>query len=149
MNELIASEIKITYEPQVKPANRPKIQRSTDADQQARAFFDQTMMNIREQAVVLFLNRSNRVIGGFRISSGGITSTVIDISLILGIALKCLAKGIILAHNHPSGELQPSRADQEITARLKEAAKILDITLLEHLILTEESFLSFADEGFL
>jgi DNA repair protein RadC len=149
MNELIAAEIKITYKPQVKAADRPKIQRSADADHQVRAFFDQSMINIKEEAVVLFLNRSNRVIGGFRISSGGITSTVIDISLILGIALKCLAKGLILAHNHPSGELQPSRADQEITTRLKDAARILDITLLEHLILTEDSYLSFADEGLL
>src|SRR5690349_3335381 len=102
MNELIASEIQVTYKPQVKPADRPKVQRSTDAHQHARAFFDHTMINIREQAVVLFLSRSNRVIGGFRISTGGITATVIDISLILGIALKCLAKGLILAHNHPS-----------------------------------------------
>lgn len=149
MNELIASEIKIIYEPQMKPADRPKILQSTDAHKQVRTFFDRSLINVREEAVVLFLNRSNRVIGGFKVSSGGITSTVIDISLILGIALKCLAKGLILAHNHPSGELQPSRADQEITERLKVAARILDITLIEHLILTEDSYLSFADEGML
>lgn len=133
----------------MKPADCPKILQSTDAHKQVRAFFDSSMLNIREEAVVLFLNRSNRVIGGFKISSGGITSTIIDISLILGIALKCLAKGLILAHNHPSGELQPSRADQEITERLKNAARILDVTLIEHLILTEDSYLSFADEGLL
>ena len=149
MNDKIVSEIKISYEPRVKPMDRPKIQCSKDAHEQIRPFFDQTLINIKEEAVALFLNRANRVIGGYKISSGGITGTVIDVSLLLGIALKCLAKGIILAHNHPSGELQPSKADQDLTSRLRMGAQLLDITLIEHLILNTESYLSFADEGFL
>ena len=80
-------------------------------------------------------------------SSGGISGTIVDIRLILGVALKCLASGIILAHTHPSGELTPSRVDRELTQKLKEAAKLMDISLLEHLIITNEGYFSFADEG--
>ena len=98
---------------------------------------------------MLFLNRGNRVLGGYKISSGGITGTVVDIRIILAIALKCLASGIILAHTHPSGELTPSRTDKELTQKLKEAAKLMDISLLDHLIITENAHYSFADEGIL
>lgn len=149
MNEFIVSEIKISYMPNVKPADQLKVKCSKDAFLQIKPFFDPSLMNIKEEAVALFLSRSNSVIGGFKISSGGITGTVVDISLILGIALKCLAKGIILAHTHPSGELQPSKTDLNITQRLKDAASIMDITLIEHLILNTEGYLSFADEGLL
>lgn len=104
-------------------------------------------MNIKEEAVVLFLNRGNRVLGGYKVSSGGITGTIVDIRIILAIALKCLASGIILAHTHPSGELNPSRADKELTLKLKEAAKLMDISLLDHLIISLVAYYSFADEG--
>ncbi len=149
MNELIVAEIKLSYEPTVKPTDQPKVKCSKDAYMNIKPFFDPSLMNIKEEAVALFLSRSNRIIGGIKVSSGGITGTVVDISLILGIALKCLAKGIILAHTHPSGELQPSKADIDLTQRLKEAARIMDITLLEHIILNTEEYLSFADEGLL
>ena len=149
MDELIVSEIKISYKPTVAPSNQAKIKCSQDAYLQIKPFFDPKLMNIKEEAVALFLSRSNRIKGGFKVSSGGITGTVVDISLILGIALKCLAKGIVLAHTHPSGELKPSKADLEITQRFKEAARIMDITLIEHLILSTEGYLSFADEGLL
>ena len=103
-------------------------------------------MNIKEEAVVLFLNRGNRVLGGYKVSSGGITGTVVDIRIILAIALKCLASGMILAHTHPSGELNPSNADKGLTQKLKEAANLMDISLLDHLIITSETYYSFADE---
>ena len=106
-------------------------------------------MNIKEEAVVLFLNRGNRVLGGYKVSSGGITGTVVDIRIILAIALKCLASGMILAHTHPSGELNPSRSDKELTLKLKEAAKLMDISLLDHLVITSDTYYSFADEGLL
>jgi len=149
MNDLFSglSEIHIKYEPKVQPINRPKIQSSQDAYQQLLQFFDQSVMNIKEEAVALFLNRSNRVLGGYKVSSGGISGTVVDIRIILAIALKSQASGIIIAHTHPSGELQPSRADQELTQKLKEATKLMDISLLDHLIITCEAFYSFADEG--
>lgn len=149
MNEqlLSASEIHIKYEPRVQPINQPRIQTAEDAYQQCLSFLNGDNLNIKEEAVVLFLNRGNRVLGGYKISSGGITGTVVDIRLILAIALKCLASGIILAHNHPSGEINPSRADKELTQKLKEAAKLMDILLLDHLIITESNYYSFADDG--
>ena len=149
MNEqlLFASEIQIKYEPRVQPINQPRIQSSEDAYLQCLYFFSLENLNIKEEAVVLFLNRSNRVLGGYKVSSGGITGTIVDVRLILSIALKCLASGIIIAHNHPSGELIPSRTDKELTQKLKEAAKLMDISLLDHLIITCEAYYSFADEG--
>jgi len=149
MNEqiLIASEIYIKYEPKVQALNRPKIQSSEDSYLNCLYFLNGDNINIKEEAVVLFLNRGNRVLGGYKVSSGGITGTVVDIRIILAIALKCLASGIILAHNHPSGELNPSRADKELTQKLKEAAKLMDISLLDHLIITAEAYYSFTDEG--
>ena len=151
MNEqiLFASEIYIKYEPKVQAVNRPRIQSSEDAYLQCLYFLGLDNLTIKEEAVALFLNRSNRVLGGYKVSSGGITATVVDIRIILAIALKCLASGIILAHTHPSGELNPSRTDKELTQKLKEAAKLMDISLLDHLIITSETYYSFADEGVL
>ena len=143
------SEISIKYEPKVQPINRPKITSSEDAYKHFLELLEHSVMTIKEEAVVLFLNRSNRVLGGYKISSGGITGTVVDIRLILAIALKSLASGLILAHTHPSGELLPSRADKDLTQKLKDAAKLMDISLFDHLILTTESYYSFAEEGIL
>ena len=144
---LMASEIYIKYEPKVRPLSRPKIQSPEDAYLQCLYFLGLDNLTIKEEAVVLFLNRGNRVLGGYKVSSGGITATVVDIRIILAIALKCLASGIILAHTHPSGEINPSHADKVLTLKLKEASKMMDISLLDHLIITSESYYSFADEG--
>lgn len=151
MNEqiLIASEIYIRYEPKVQALSLPRIQSVDDAYQNCLMFLNSDNMNIKEEAVVLFLNRGNRVLGGYKVSSGGITGTIVDIRIILGIALKCLASGIILAHTHPSGELYPSKTDKDLTQKLKEASRLMDITLLDHLIITLESYFSFADDGIL
>ncbi len=111
MNDLIVAEIKISYTHKAKNVDRPKIKCSKDAYMHIRQFFNPSLLNIKEEAVVLYLNQSNRVIGGFKVSSGGISSTVVDIALILGVAVKCLARALVLAHTHPSGELQPSKAD--------------------------------------
>ncbi len=149
MNEqtLIATEIQIKYEPNVRPLDRPKILTPEDAYLQCLFFFKQDNLSIKEEAVVLFLNRGNRVLGGYKLSSGGIAGTIVDIRIILSIALKSLASGLILAHNHPSGELTPSRADKELTQKLKEASKLMDILLLDHLIIDKSNYYSFADNG--
>ena len=145
----IASEIKLLYTPKIAASERPKICSSADANFILRQFFDPSQLAIREEAVAIYLNRGNRVIGAYKISSGGVTSTIIDPRLVLSTALKCLACGIIIAHSHPSGELNPSRTDVELTEKIREGAKLLDISLLDHLILTTERYLSFADEGLL
>jgi DNA repair protein RadC len=100
-----------------------------------------------EEFWVLFLNRSNRVIEKHRISQGGITGTVTDIRIILKLALELLATSLILCHNHPSGNLQPSEADLSITRRIKESAQLMDISLLDHLIVAGRSYFSMADEN--
>ena len=96
---------------------------------------------------MLMLDRANRVLGFQLLSKGGISGIVADIRLIFSVALEALASSIILAHNHPSGNLQPSDKDIKLTGKVKEAAKYLDIALLDHFILTKESHYSFADKG--
>jgi len=100
-----------------------------------------------EEFWILLLNRANRVIKKCSISSGGITGTIADPRLIFKAAVECLASGIILVHNHPSGNTQPSEADRQLTKKLKQAGLLLDIQVLDHVIFTDHSYFSFADEG--
>ncbi|BCY27338.1 RadC family protein [Flavobacterium okayamense] len=100
-----------------------------------------------EEFWVLFLNNSNKVIYKTQISKGGITGTVVDIRIVFKLALEHNATSIILSHNHPSGKLQASEADIQITKKMKEAGKNLDIQVLDHVIITEKSYYSFVDEG--
>lgn len=140
------SEITVQYKPA--KANRPKIISSSEALSIIRSFFSEDTIELQEQFIAMYLNRANRVIGVYKVSVGGITGTVADPRLILSVALKSAATSIILAHNHPSGNLKPSRADLELTTKIKTAAQLMDITVLDHLIVTsDEGFLSFADEG--
>jgi DNA repair protein RadC len=145
----ILSEIELRYNPKVPSIQKPQITSAEDAYEQLLHLLDPSQLTIREEAAVLFMNRSNRVVGGYKLSMGGITGTVIDIRIILGIALKCLATGIILCHTHPSGVLKPSESDLRITRRLNEAAQLMEIMLLDHLIITSGGFLSFLEEGIL
>lgn len=100
-----------------------------------------------EEFWIILLNRSNRIIEKRKISQGGITGTVTDIRVILKMAIETLATSLILCHNHPSGNLQPSDADVSITRRLKESASLMDIALLDHIIVTGRGYFSFADEN--
>ncbi len=103
----------------------------------------------QEVFAVIFLNQANRIIHFETVSSGGLTGTVADPRIILKKALDEQAVSIILCHNHPSGNLQPSQADRELTAKIREAARLFDIKLLDHIIVSTEGYLSFADEGLL
>jgi DNA repair protein RadC len=103
----------------------------------------------REVFGVLFLNRANKINHFEIVSEGGITGTVADPRVILRKALEQDAVNIILCHNHPSGSLKPSRADEQLTAKIKEAAGYLDIKVLDHIIVSEDGYYSFADEGLL
>ncbi len=102
-----------------------------------------------EVFAVMFLNRANKVNHFEIVSEGGITGTVADPRVILRKALEQDAVNIILCHNHPSGSLKPSRADEQLTAKIKEAARFLDIAVLDHIIVSEDGYYSFADEGLL
>ncbi len=99
-----------------------------------------------EEFWIIYLNNSNRVIKSNQLSKGGITGTLVDVRLVLKKALEVGATGLILAHNHPSGALRPSVADKQITNKLKTAAQSLDIRVLDHIIITEKAYFSFADE---
>ena len=102
-----------------------------------------------EEFWILILNRANKVIKSEKISQGGLTGTVIDTRIILKHAIEKRATSLIICHNHPSGNRKPSEADISITRKIKEAAKIMDIKLIDHIIVTENSYFSFADEGYL
>lgn len=102
-----------------------------------------------EEFWIVYLNNSNKVIDRFQLSKGGITGTLVDVRLALKKALELGATSIILAHNHPSGNLNPSTSDKQLTQKLKTAGESLDIKVLDHVIVTEKSYFSFADEGLL
>ncbi len=125
---------------------RAKICSSRDAADYIRNFY-QDDINIYESVFILLLNRSNQTVGYAKISQGGISGTVVDIRIILKYAIESLSCGVIMAHNHPSGQLKASPQDMQITKKLREALQWMDISLLDSLILTSESYFSMADEG--
>jgi DNA repair protein RadC len=128
------------------PEEKPKIGSSRDAYELLKAH----LQNIpHEEFWVLFINRANRVVKKQQISQGGIAGTVADPKLIFKIALEELASGIILAHNHPSGSLTISKSDMELTKKLKEAGKFLEIQVLDHIVIGGTKYFSFLDEGIL
>lgn len=100
-----------------------------------------------EEFWVLFLNNSNKVISKSQLSKGGMTGTIVDVRLVFKLALESGATALILCHNHPSGNLQPSDADRKITKKIKLAGDSLDVKVLDHLIITETKYYSFVDEG--
>ncbi len=123
---------------------RKKISSSKDA----YALMYESLVDLpHEEFWVIFLNRANQVIKKDRISIGGITGTVADVRMIFKMAIENLSCGIILVHNHPSGNTDPSGADKQLTNKLKEGGKLLDIPVLDHLIFTDNGYFSFADEG--
>lgn len=143
------AEVELVYKTKVKPSLRPQISTYEDSYKILRQIWDPGKIEMVEQFKVLFLNRANKVLGVFEASSGGITGTVADPRLILAAAVKANAVSIIIAHNHPSGNLKPSRPDEELTAKIKYAAQYFDIRLIDHVIITAEGYYSFANEGIL
>ena len=139
------AEISISYTPS--RYNQTKILSTQDAYDVLKEFFARETISLQEQFVVMYLNSCQNVLGIYNASKGGITGTVADIRLILGVALKTASTAMIIAHNHPSGNLKPSLADEVLTKKLKDAAALLDVNLLDHLIVSNTGFYSFADEG--
>lgn len=145
------SEIEIVYKRKVscKMSERPQISSSNDAYEIFKHYWNDDKIDLFEEFKVLFLNRANRVLQIASVSQGGITGTVADPRIILAGALKVAACSIVLAHNHPSTSLGPSNADEELTKKIKYAAQYHDIKVLDHIIISSEGYLSFADEGLL
>lgn len=142
------SELTISYKPKVKPSDRCSIRFSQDAYKllMEQAFNDD-ILEYKEYFKLVLLNGANKVLGITTISEGGMDGTVVDVRLIMQTALLAHSSSIILAHNHPSGQLKPSSQDDRITKKIKEAAKLMDIRIQDHLIVTGDNYYSYADEG--
>jgi len=143
------AEIQISYTPSVAPYQLPQIISSKILYDIMFSFWNMEIINYKELFYVAYLNRSNRILGIHLHSQGGISGTVVDVRQILGIALKANATSFILCHNHPSGNLEPSKADISFTQKIKESANTMELSLLDHLIITKEDYYSFADDGML
>jgi DNA repair protein RadC len=144
------NEIKISYVHRVKAVNWPRVSSSRTAAEVLFENWDNDTIAVYESFKILLLNNSNQIKGIYQISQGGITGTLVDMRLLFAVALKSLSVALILAHNHPSGTLKPSQADRNITRKIKTAAEVLDLKILDHLILNPDGeYYSFADEGIL
>ena len=141
------AEIDVSYSHRIPSRERIKISMSMDAFDASKLFWPSS--DHVEYFYALYLNRNNQVLGCHQISKGGFTGTVVDVRVIFQVALKVCATSLICLHNHPSGNLKPSDADLQITQKIKDAGKFLDIQLLDHLVITSEEFFSMADEGLL
>ena len=136
-----AAEVKLTYITKVKASHRVHIQNSEDAACLFFMVWDWSTIEHIEEVKMIMLNRANRVLGVAHLTKGGLNGSIIDTRVILQYAIKANASAVILAHNHPSGNLGASEADIRITNNVKEALKLVEIQLLDHLILTyEEKF---------
>jgi DNA repair protein RadC len=140
-------ELKISYKTVAKPMG--KVLRSLDGYEFLRSVWDYDLMEYQEQFCLVCMSRSQHIIGYEFISTGGSAGTVVDPKMVFQAALLCNASCIMLAHNHPSGNLQPSDQDQRLTERLKRVGKDLDIPVIDHIIITKDSYTSFADQGIL
>jgi DNA repair protein RadC len=142
------SEITINYSPAIKKEERVKVTKSKHAETYFREVWSNKMEYI-EEIYLMLLNRSNEVLGFTKVSMGGVNSAIVDPKVIFQTALKANASAIIIAHNHCSGSLKPSEQDLRVSNKIREGAGLLDINLLDHIILSSESYFSFADDGLL
>lgn len=140
------SEVKLVYNTKIRLSDSPQIRSSKDAADILWSNWSDDL-ELLETFNVLFLNRASRVKGMLTVSKGGVSGTVVDAKLVFAAALKVMASSVILAHNHPSGNKNPSQADISLTHKLVKAGEALDILVLDHIILTNEGYYSFGDEG--
>lgn len=138
------SEIQISYKPTI---HSYRINHSSRSYDLFMRLWNKDLFHIQEQFGVLFLNKACDVIGYRIISTGSVDATTVDINLVIAIALKSLSKSIIIAHNHPSGNPEPSKGDKQVTDKLKKACALFDIEVLDHIILTERCYFSFQGES--
>jgi DNA repair protein RadC len=139
-------EIEVLYKNRIQKRNRYQIKSSKDAYKLLREIIF-PVVDYKETFVLLCLNRANELLGYSIVAIGGISGVVTDVRVIFQTALITNSSSIIVAHNHPSGNLQPSEQDRTITSKISSAGRWLDIFLLDHIIITNESYYSFADEG--
>ena len=147
-SDITISEVKLIYRTKVKASQRPQVKTSKDAFDLFMEHWDLDSIEHIEEFKLMLLTRSNKVLGIASISKGGINGTVTDVRIILQFAIKSNSSGIIICHNHPSGNMQPSESDQAITRKIRDSGSLMGVQLLDHLIITaEDSYYSFADNG--
>ncbi|NNF34914.1 MAG: JAB domain-containing protein [Saprospiraceae bacterium] len=139
------SEIEIAYKNT--QTDRVKLRNSYAVKQLLMDNWNMDTIELLEEFKIILLNRAHYVLGIYPLSKGGITGTVADVRLIFSTALKCNATSVILAHNHPSGNRNPSEIDIRLTKKIKKAGELLDIGILDHIILTKDDYYSFADSA--
>lgn len=140
-------EIEIRYKSKTKASDRIKITSPITGADVFREMFNADTIDYQEEFIMLLMNRANQVIGYYKVAQGGMVATVVDVRTIFSVALKAGATNIMIAHNHPTGNVRPSDADKRITEQVRNAGKIMDIHLLDHIIITGEDYYSFANEG--
>ena len=145
----MVSEVELIYKNKVKSSERPVVKSAKECYELLKLTWDENKIEFVEQFKVVLMNRAQRVLGIYELSVGGVAGTVADLKLVFTAALKANACNIILSHNHPSGNLKPSRSDEEQTKKIATAGMYLDIKVIDHIIATSEGYYSFADEGLL
>jgi DNA repair protein RadC len=143
-------EVEVSYKYKSSLNQRPKLSSPNEVFDFAKYLFHEERLGLQEQFIVIYLNKSNRVIGSCNLFTGSISACVVDMKLILAIGLKLMANGVILLHNHPSGNIKPSQQDLSLTTKIKNALELLDMTLIDHLIVSpDQRFTAFTQEGYL
>ncbi len=145
----MVSEVELVYKSRVKASLRPQLKKVSDVYEFLKQNWDENKIELFEQFKVILLNKNYKVLGIYEASSGGVSGTVADPKLIFMTALKMNACNLIISHNHPSGNTEPSEADKRLTNKIKDGALLLDMHLMDHIILTAENYFSFANEGLL
>lgn len=145
--QLAAIEVRLVYKTKVKASDRVQLNNSVETYKFLMSTWDHNKLELQEQFKVILMNCKNHVLGLYKLSTGGVTGTVADPKLIFMAALKANSNTIIVTHNHPSGDPQPSIADKNLTKKIKEAGRLPDISVHDHLIVTRHFYYSFADKG--
>lgn len=143
------AEIRLLYRNKTKPKDRVKIGASSDVYSIVMDNWDSDTIELQEEFKCVLLNRANHVLGILNHSCGGTTGVFVDVKLLFAAAIKANASAMVIVHNHPSGNLKPSTADKKLTNKVAEVGRVLEITLLDHLIVTKEGYFSFSDDGIL
>jgi DNA repair protein RadC len=141
------AEIEISYKPII--TDHTVISSSSQVYELIKQRWDNVKINLQEQFAALFFNQSKKIIGWKVLSTGNMTKCVVDIKLLVSLALHCMSTHVMIFHNHPSGNLSPSQCDETLTVAVKDALKLIDVQLIDHLIITENGYFSFNDEALL
>lgn len=143
------AELKVAYRSRTKVRERRQLRNPGDVEAYLRAVWNGATLELVEEFLVVCLNGHHEALGWVKVASGGFNAAPVDPRLVFAVALQTASSAVVVAHNHPSGNAEPSAQDKEVTRRLKEGGKVLGVSVLDHLILTREAAFSFADHGLL